>query len=335
MKSCLIQISCILTAALMLAGCADSLQEVGTAGIDGIVSDKTTGEPVAVVNVVIEETGTSTVTGTDGTFSFKNLREGSLTLLIKKDGYKDGRFTVQTSKDRTTEAHLVIERMPAVMTLDKEVLDFGKNTSNNTMSFSMVNRNYESLDWEIIHNCSWIESIDPNKSVTPLEYGKTQTIVVTIDRNKIDESTNYETVIVVRTTGGAAELIVRVGDFVSDLDYVSIKSINLGVHPTDYSGGRIRWDDAKLFCESSRIGNCSDWRLPTWAEALQLYQFRNDIGNFQEPGQYSNYWTSDIQSNNGVPESAKVISFKDGSSYWTTNLSASTKWYVRCVRMLK
>ena len=176
--------------------------------ISGIVADKTTGEPVPVVNVKLEENGASTVTGSDGSFSFKDLDDGSYTIKISKEGYKDNSATAKVSWGKTTETHLLIERIPAVLTIDRDVLDFGENYSNTTLSFSMVNKNYVDLDWEIVYSCRWIKEIDPIKSVAKLGFGKTQTVVVIIDRDNLLPGDN-ETVIVVRTSDGASELTVK------------------------------------------------------------------------------------------------------------------------------
>lgn len=50
-------------------------EEVTTGSISGIVSDKTTGEPIPTVRLTLEPDGTSTVTGSDGSFSFKKSRK--------------------------------------------------------------------------------------------------------------------------------------------------------------------------------------------------------------------------------------------------------------------
>lgn len=198
-----------LLAFFVAISCTESIDEhSNTGGIAGVVADKTTGEPVPVVNVKLEESGASTVTGSDGSFSFQNLTAGTYTILISKEGYKDNTTSVKVSGGSITDCHLLIERIPAVLTIDRESLDFGDNYSNTTLSFSMVNKNYIDLDWEIVYSCRWIKEIDPIKSIAKLGYGKTQTVVVIIDRDALQPGNN-ETVIVVRTTDGASELSVK------------------------------------------------------------------------------------------------------------------------------
>lgn len=97
-----------------------------------------------------------TVTGSDDTFSFRNLEEGNCTLTITKEGYKQNSQTVTVRLGDPTSAHMLIERIPTVVTADREVLDFGDNASTNTLSFSIVNPGYVDLAWEIEERCAWI-----------------------------------------------------------------------------------------------------------------------------------------------------------------------------------
>lgn len=180
--------------------------EMNTKGsIVGSVSDRTTGEPVATVNVTITPDGASTVTGSDGSFSFNSLAEGSYTLTITKEGYKQNSSTVSVHGGEPTPAHLLIERVPAVVTADRDSLDFGANQSANTLSFNIVNPGYVDLAWEIEEHCEWITEIKPLKGV--LAYGKTEGIVVVIDRKKLASGKN-EAVIVVRSSNGSSEVKV-------------------------------------------------------------------------------------------------------------------------------
>ncbi len=201
----------LLFAALMLlsVSCTENISEpTNTGGISGFVVDKTTGDPVQTVNVKLKETGASTVTGSDGSFTFKDLENGEYTVLLSKEGYNDNSNTIQVTNGRIVESHFTIERIPAVLTIDREVLDFGDNYSNTTLSFSMVNKNYVDLDWEIVYSCRWIKEVDPMKSIVKLGFGKTQTVVVIIDRDALLAGDN-ETVLVVRTSDGASELKIK------------------------------------------------------------------------------------------------------------------------------
>jgi len=195
----------LLVAAMFCACSSDITEEATTGSIAGSVSDRTTGEPVATVNVSINPGGSSTVTGSDGTFTFRNLDAGSYTLTITKEGYKQNSNTVSVRAGAPTSAHLLIERIPAVVTADRELLDFGDNASTNTLSFNIVNPGYVDLEWEIEEHCDWITEVKPAKGT--LKYGKTEAIVVVIDRELLASGPN-EAIIVVRSSNGSSDVKV-------------------------------------------------------------------------------------------------------------------------------
>lgn len=197
--------------ATIIFACSKDISETSSVGsIAGSVSDRTTGEPVATVNVLMSPGGSSTVTGSDGTFTFRNLEEGEYTLTITKEGYKQNSSTITVRPGDPTSAHLLIERIPAVVTADREVLDFGSNASTNTLSFNIVNPGYVDLEWEIEERCEWITEVKPAKGT--LKYGKTEGIVVVIDRDNLSEGNN-EAVIVIRSSNGSSEVkVTAAGD---------------------------------------------------------------------------------------------------------------------------
>lgn len=194
-------------ACLFFCSCSSDIKEETTTGnIAGSVSDRTTGEPVATVNVTLTPSGKSTVTGNDGSFSFVDLAPGEYTVAIRKEGYNpnSGQFTAQAG--RSTSAHLLIERIPAKITTDRNTLDYGEQYSVNTLSFNIVNSSYENLEWDITHSCAWIKEIKP--ATGTLQYGKTGTIVVIIDRELLSAGKN-ETYLVVTTKNGGGSVEVK------------------------------------------------------------------------------------------------------------------------------
>ncbi len=197
----------ILLAGLLFVACDDINEEINVGRISGVVSDKNTGEPVATVSAVLSPGGNSTVTGSDGSFEFVDLGPGEYTVNINKEGYKSNDKVVTVVANQTTQTHLLIERIPAVITADRTELDFGDNYSVNTLSFNIVNNNYEKLSWEMVNNCGWITDVSP-KSGT-LDYGKTGTIIVKIDRDLLADGNNT-TVLVLSTEGvGSTEITVK------------------------------------------------------------------------------------------------------------------------------
>lgn len=76
--------------AVLILSCAPEAIEESTGNLSGIVYDKSTGDPVPVVNIELEPSGKSTVTGSDGGFSFNNLKSGEYCISFSKEGYKAG-----------------------------------------------------------------------------------------------------------------------------------------------------------------------------------------------------------------------------------------------------
>ena len=210
--------------AFCLISCTQDIETVSTVGsIVGSVSDQTTGEPISTVNVKLTPSGQSTVTGSDGSFSFVDIKEGNYTISITKEGYKSNNSVVYIPGGEVTPLHLLLERIPASLISDKNLLDFGESLE--TLSFTIINTGYSDLKFEVTAgDCQWI-SVDPQAET--IEYGKTATIVVTIDREILPKGNN-EANIVVRSTSGNGNVEVKVlainnaGASVNTLDVTNI-----------------------------------------------------------------------------------------------------------------
>ena len=193
------------------SSCSSDISEENKYGsIAGSVSDATTGEPVPTVKVKLIPCGTSTVTGTDGSFTFTNLEPAEYTLDFSKEGYKTNSAKINVKAGAPTSAHLLIERIPSIVTADRETLDFGDNQSLNTLSFNIVNSGYQKLEWKIEEHCEWITEINPSSGT--LDYGKTAGIVVVIDRELLNAGEN-KAVIVINSSHGSSQMnVVAIGE---------------------------------------------------------------------------------------------------------------------------
>ena len=196
----------VLIAVAIFGSCSSDITKEPTAGsIAGSVSDRTTGEPVTTVNVSISPGGSQTVTGSDGSFSFVNLEPGEYTLSIRKEGYTPNTVNATVKAGTPTSVHMTIDRIPASITADKTLLDFGESLTN--LSFTIVNSGYTDLAYRVeTGGCEWL-STDPEVDI--LGYGKTATIVATIDRSRLPAGSN-EANIVVRSTSGDGNVEVKV-----------------------------------------------------------------------------------------------------------------------------
>lgn len=256
----------IMLAGLLFAACAEDLKdEIPVGRISGIVSDKNTGEPVATVSATLSPGGNSTVTGSDGSFEFVELSPGEYTVNINKEGYNGNNKTVTVVEGQTTQAHLLIERIPAVITADRTELDFGENYSVNTLSFNIVNNNYEKLSWEMINNCGWITDVSPKSG--SLDYGKTGTIIVKIDRDLLSDGDNT-TVLVLSTEGvGSTEITVRAYGKAKKKAVLNTLEVSSVTATTAVLNGEIVDDGYPKYYERGIV--LSEQAMPTLEQKLQ------------------------------------------------------------------
>ena len=203
---------CFIPAFFIAAACTQTVEEEEKYGeIAGIVYDNNVGDPISVAQVKLSPGGNSTVTGTDGSFSFTNIEAGNYTVSVTKKGYSDGSNSVSVVAGRRAECNILLTRIPAFVTADKDELDFGDNITLTTLSFNIVNSSYENLSWHIDYDksfSSFIAEVSPEKGTT--QYGKTAAIVVKIDREKLNSGKNESTLVVVSDNGdGSSEVKVK------------------------------------------------------------------------------------------------------------------------------
>ncbi len=203
---------------LFFFSCSQELQDNNEVskygGISGVVADRATGDPIAVVQLSLYPSGKTTVTGTDGSYIFQNIEPGEYTVTSEKLGYRQSENNTTVVAGQTTECHLLVERIPAVITADVEELDFGKELSDNSMSFNIVNEYYEDLNWHIEYNCDWIESIIPSKGTCT--HGKTASVVVSVNRFYSKKGNNETRLTVVSDNGqGSSEVKVKLYNILS------------------------------------------------------------------------------------------------------------------------
>lgn len=224
---------------LLCLGCSGNVEEKIKYGeIFGVVYDKNVGDPIPVAQVQLSPGGKSTVTGSDGSFSFKSIEEGKYSVSVTKKGYNDGNNNVDVVSGEKVECNLLMERIPAYVTSDKTELDFGDNATLTTLSFNIVNSSYESLSWHIDYDkssSSFIAEVSPESGTT--QYGKTAVIVVKINRDKLKTGENESTIVVVSDNGdGSSEVKIKaIGQEIRDvvlnaLDVTDVMSTSAVLH---------------------------------------------------------------------------------------------------------
>ena len=215
--------------------------------IYGVVADKATGEPIKSAGVELSPGGLKTITGSEGQFEFTELDPGKYTLLITKTGYLDGvSSTIEVKAGQQAKGDVQMEQIPpALKVVDENNADllelhFGDAEADIARSFNIYNDGAEKLSWEIVKTAVWIDSISKTSGdVSP--NGK-QPIVVTIDRNKLEEGENKTTLQITSSNGSKSLTVIAV----NNRKAVSLNTLEC----TDVKGTTAVFN-AELLCEGN------------------------------------------------------------------------------------
>ena len=214
MKKLLYVSVCALFLAVALCACK-KVEQPGS--INGNISDKATGEPIKSAGVELLSSGQKTLTGSDGEYSFPEVDPGTYKLHITKTGYAElVSNEIVVNSNKTTQCVVQLEKLPPALrivndkTEDIDSLDFGANQEENSRSFNIFNDGVEYMEWEITKTAEWITGV--SKENGGIKAGKTQTIILTIDREKLQGGENVTTVYITSNNGSKQLRVTAIGD---------------------------------------------------------------------------------------------------------------------------
>lgn len=224
MKSQIPIILMIIAFVVMWQGCTKP-EETGT--IYGTVTDFATGEPLKNVNVKLRPSGETTLTGSDGTYMFQDLKKGDYSLSLSKAGYKDlvDDYLIQLAAGKSVRRDVQMKikslRITDMNGEDINELDFGSEGDDVSRIFNIFNDSGETISWEIITTANWIESPETGTSGT-LQAGGNKGVVVKIDRNKLQQGDNTTTMHITSNNGNQQLTIKARRADVSTLDATDV-----------------------------------------------------------------------------------------------------------------
>lgn len=257
--------------------CTPIVDNETTGTITGIVADRTTGEPVSIVNVSIKPGGNASITGSDGTFSFKNLKEGDYEIFAEKEGYKSNSCVVYVPIGEASSVHLLIERIPAIVTADRDILDFGEDIDNNCLSFNIVNNYYEDLNWHVEQNCEWISSIEPETGTC--KHGKTVSIVVNINRLYTKKGNNETKIVIISDNGnGSSEITLKAYNPLYATAKVETKAVTNIAKADATFNGEIKSQGSPAYTEKGFVYSTS--ASPTLSNTIRKITVNNSSYTF-------------------------------------------------------
>ena len=216
----------IITIAVQWQGCKKP-EEMGS--IYGTVTDFDTGEPVKNANVKLQPSGETTMTGSDGTYMFQDLKKGDYSLSLSKAEYEDlnDDYVIQLAAGRNACRDVQMKKKVALMRItdmngeDITVLDFGDEGDDVSRIFNIFNDSGVTLSWEITTTANWIQT-PANGTVGTLQAGETKGIVVVIDRSKLQQGDNTTTMHITSNNGNQQLTIKARRADVSTLDATDI-----------------------------------------------------------------------------------------------------------------
>lgn len=201
-------------------------------------------------------------------------------------------------------------------------LDFGSDANTTQKSFKIKNTGTQNISITITKIADWVSGINPIS--LELNAGSVSSIVVAINRELLADGNNSTSLLINTPNNGGKELVIKAKKEIVN-GIFELTSANLMVQTQDI--GRVNWTSANLMCQNSTLANYTDWRLPTQAELMILYNNRDIIGGFITSINGAEYWSSQKNSD-GNPVG---VDFYNGSLFWNY---ASKSYNVRAVRTL-
>ena len=238
--------------------------------IYGTVVDKATGEPIKSAGVELSPSGLKTVTGSEGQFEFTELDPGKYTLIITKTGYLDGvSHTIEVKPGQQAKGDVQIEKLPPALKVvddnrqEISTLDFGSAIDDVARSFSLFNDGTESLEWQITVTADWIKSVSKIEGV--LSAGATQSLIVTIDRTKLNSGENTTTAHITSNNGSKQLTIIATNNTVlATLNTLAATNVKT---TTATLNGEILTDGSPKYSERGFV--YSESSMPTLSSCIQ------------------------------------------------------------------
>lgn len=241
-----------LSVVLLMASCTEEERTL-YGNIQGIVTESGTTTPLNGVQVNIIGLGTSTVTGSDGQFSFHDLDADSYSLQFMKEGYVTNTrgITVLVGETANCDIQLEPEQQDAEIAIEPSTLDFGVTQSE--MAVTITNNGNAATEWSLnLGENPWLSASPASGNIAA---GRTQSIVFSVDRNRLSETktarvtlaafgNSYTISVSCSPRTQAAEMTVSptVLDFGTELSELSLDIRNTGNAELNYSISKLAAD---------------------------------------------------------------------------------------------
>ena len=114
--------------------------------------------------------------------------------------------------------------------------------------------------------------------------------------------------------------------------YMKLDNYGLMVTKKDFGEGN--YSTAVDMCKTSRLGGFADWRLPTKAELVILYEERETIGNFKTDDSFKSYYWSSTSGDGYLNSTSHcALNFYSGNQTCSSSYAVDSRSNrLRCVR---
>lgn len=189
---------------MLLLSCEKKEETVINKGsISGIITNSTTNEPLEGVNVTLSPNESSSVTtGTDGKYTFSDIKTGNYSVQMVKENFETTTKNVTVTTDKTTFADVSLKAITPIINISTENLDFGENITSMTVDIKNIGGGV--LQWAISENVDWI-SVNPTSGSITTEVG---VISILVDRSNLSVG-SYTQNISITSNGGSKSIVIN------------------------------------------------------------------------------------------------------------------------------
>ncbi len=270
---------CLITF-LAFIGC--DKENISTGNIYGIITDADNGQPLSAVNVVLNPSGETFSTGSDGRYEFVNLKSGQYTVQATKTDYLSNysHVTVVANQSVSGDIRLQAIAREASIEISSTMLDFGSTQTE--LAISIKNSGNEAASWSVDlgNNSSWITA---SPMAGTIGAKKTQSLSFTVNRDKISEAKSVIVKLSVDNNSypitincmpkeakvGKMEVSPSTLDFGYSVSQLSLTIKNIGE-------GDLNWSIAKPNTECLSLSDYSGVVVPGGSKILQV-NLKRDI----------------------------------------------------------
>ena len=195
-----------LLAGALLAGCSEDEVPV-FGGIYGTIRDAESGLPVYNAEITLSPGNRTTVSGSDGSYEYRNLDAGQYSLSVTATGYRYNSRTVSVVPGDNTLVDMRLTPETPISGIEISTTSLNFDTAYTELSFDIRNTGTSgTIEWSITGvDVPWL-TVTPMSGTTDM--GKSSSVKVTVDRSAL--TADATTIFTVNAAGGSKSIMVSV-----------------------------------------------------------------------------------------------------------------------------